>query len=92
MSYAYYFYQDKRKCNQKGRDCIEKNFAETFFCNTTCEGIYADVQKATNEGKELEEDNEKISQLVKQYNEFKKRNLPNFFFNPEKRTEQFSKC
>ena len=28
----------------KGRDCIEKNFGYTFYYNTTCEGIYADVQ------------------------------------------------
>ena len=48
--------------------------------------------KATNGGKEQEEDNKKVSRLVKQYNEFKKKNLPNFFFNPEKGTEQFSKC
>ena len=47
--------------------------------------------KATNGGEEQEEDNKKVSRLVKQYNEFKKKNLPNFFFNPEKGTEQFGK-
>ena len=31
-------------CNLKGRDCIEKNSLRTFDCNTTCVGIYADVQ------------------------------------------------
>ena len=31
-------------CNPKGRDCIEKNSLESFNCNTTCVGIYADVQ------------------------------------------------
>ena len=31
-------------CNPKGRDCIEKNSLRTFDCNTTCVGIYADVQ------------------------------------------------
>ena len=30
-------------CDPKGRDCIEKNSAETFNCSTTCVGIYADV-------------------------------------------------
>ena len=48
--------------------------------------------KATNGSKEQEEDNKKVSRLIKQYNEFKKKNLPNFFFNPEKGTEQYSKC
>ena len=31
------------RCDPKGRDCIEKNSAETFNCSTTCVGIYADV-------------------------------------------------
>ena len=31
-------------CDAKGRDCIEDNSAKTFNCNTTCVGIYADVQ------------------------------------------------
>ena len=52
----YYFHQDKRICSPKGRDCIEKNFAETFFCNTTCEGIYADVDHLSNEMEELAEE------------------------------------
>ena len=35
-------------CNPRGRDCIEKNSAETFNCSTTCVGIYADVQWVGN--------------------------------------------
>ena len=31
-------------CDAKGRDCIEKNSSKTFNCNTTCVGIYADVE------------------------------------------------
>ena len=31
-------------CDLKGRDCIEKNSSKTFNCNTTCVGIYADVE------------------------------------------------
>ena len=31
-------------CDLKGRDCIEKNSSKTFKCNTTCVGIYADVE------------------------------------------------
>ena len=28
----------------KVRDCIEENSSKTFQCNTTCAGVYADVQ------------------------------------------------
>ena len=31
-------------CDATGRDCIEKNSSKTFECNTTCTGIYADVE------------------------------------------------
>ena len=31
-------------CDLKGRDCIEKISSKTFNCNTTCVGIYADVE------------------------------------------------
>ena len=40
-------------CDAKGRDCIEKNSSQTFNCNTTCVGVYADVQWI---GKNIEED------------------------------------
>ena len=40
-------------CDLKGRDCIEKNSSKTFDCNTTCTGIYADVEWV---GKNIEEE------------------------------------
>ena len=40
-------------CDIKGRDCIEKNSSKTFECNTTCTGIYADVEWV---GKNIEEE------------------------------------
>lgn len=40
-------------CGPKGRECIERNFAKSFNCSTTCEGIYADVQWV---GNKIEED------------------------------------
>ena len=43
------------RCSPKGRDCIEKNFAETFDCNMTCEGIFADVQWVDEQMEEPEE-------------------------------------
>ena len=36
--------QDMVICDAKGRDCIEKITSNTFDCNTTCVGIYADVE------------------------------------------------
>ena len=47
--------------------------------------------RASIGGEEQEEDNEKVSRLVEQYTKFKKKNLPNFFFNPEKGTEKYCK-
>ena len=43
--------QDLERCDPKGRDCIEKNFADTFDCNATCVGVYADVHWV---GREIE--------------------------------------
>ena len=40
-------------CDLKGRDCIEKSSSKTFECNTTCTGIYADVEWV---GKTIEEE------------------------------------
>ena len=40
-------------CDDKGRDCIEENSSKTFDCNTTCIGIYADVQLV---GRDIEEE------------------------------------
>ena len=44
-------------CDVKGRDCIEKNSPKTFDCNTTCTGIYADVEwVGKNIGEDLKDD------------------------------------
>ena len=37
----------------RGRDCIEENYFRKFYCNSSCEGIYADVQKVDNEAEEM---------------------------------------
>ena len=41
-------------CGPKGRDCIERNSADSFNCSRSCEGIYADgwVVKETEEADE----------------------------------------
>ena len=43
-------------CDPKGRDCIEKNSAETFNCSTTCVGVYADVWGDVLAEKNIEEE------------------------------------
>ena len=44
-----------KTCSPKGRDCIDLNFTQTFNCNMTCEGIYADVQWVNEQMEELGE-------------------------------------
>ena len=80
-------FQGEEICGPKGWDCIEESGGKNFSCGVTCQGIYADVQQL----EEKEEDKEKISRLVKQYNEFKKENLPNFLFNHEQGKAKYSK-
>ena len=82
-----------------GRDCIEKNFDQTFNCNVTCEGIYADVEwfmgeepmermkeKSTKELKKM-----KILKLISEYKEFKRAHVQHFRFNSEANTTMFGK-
>ena len=84
-------FQGRGICRPKGWDCVEENANKNFSCMASCEGIYADVQILKEGSAETQEDMEKISRLVNQYNEFKKNILPNFLFNPEKRTSEYSK-
>ena len=51
-------------CDAKGRDCIEKNSPKTFDCNTTCVGIYADVQQWIGRNIEEELKNEKPDDTI----------------------------
>ena len=51
-------------CDLKGRDCIEKNFPRTFNCNTTCVGIYADVEWVKKDS-EVEVNEGKLDEAMK---------------------------
>ena len=51
-------------CDLKGRDCIEKNSSKTFNCNTTCVGIYADVEWVKKDI-EVEVNEEKSDETMK---------------------------
>ena len=64
-------HQDLTKCSPKGRDCVERNSALSFNCNTTCEGIYAGVEWEDEivifeEVNELGEENEAMTELYKE--------------------------
>ena len=57
-------FQDLVTCDPKGRDCIERNSSETFHCNTTCAGIYADVEWVKKDI-EVEMSEEKTQETMK---------------------------
>ena len=90
--------KDLEKCSPRGRDCIEKNFAQTFNCNVTCEGIYADVQLVNGEEpKEMMRDKNPeqlldkmdLLRLIFEYQEFKRTRVQHFRFNSEANTTMF---
>ena len=70
MYIKYIVYQDLTKCSPKGRDCVERNSARSFNCNTTCEGIYAGVEweeeiMHSKEENELGVENKAMTELYK---------------------------
>ena len=56
--------QDMATCDPKGRDRIERISSETFHCNTTCAGIYADVEWVKKDIEE-EKSEEKTDETMK---------------------------
>ena len=87
-------YADVEKVAELATDTLEKEqhatkSAPTIFGNL----ILAEMAKLRafvgREGNR--KDKGKVSRLMKQYNDFKKQNLPNFRFNPEKGMQQFGK-
>ena len=68
-----------KTCTPKGRDCIEKNSAETFNCSMTCEGMYADIYWKDGKMKN-EMDKEKYAELSSEYVNFKRENVKHFEF------------
>ena len=51
------------KCSLKGRDCIEEKSNFGFNCNTTCEGIFANVQWEDHDGRLNQENKEKVEKV-----------------------------
>ena len=83
--------QEHARCDLEGWDCVQKNFDNNFTCSVSCEGIYADIQLALLGDEEKKADEEKMKEVVDQYEKFKRRTLPNFRFIPEKETTHYSK-
>ena len=82
--------QDMKKCDPKGRDCIEKNSAKTFNCSMTCNGMYADINwKVGNMEDEM--DKEKYTELLSEYENFKKENVKHFRFSSGAYWKNFGK-
>ena len=91
--------QELEKCDPKGRHCIYANSTQTFNCNVTCEGIYADVEWVKGEkpmemmkGKNREELGRMgLMRLISEYKEFKRTHVQHFRFDSEANTTMFGK-
>ena len=89
-----YIWQDLNKCSLTGRDCIERNSAETFNCSVNCEGFYADVQwaeeRTADEGRtrkrDEEMDKQKYLTLLSEYKHFKTSIVQHYRFNGAAKT------
>ena len=82
--------QDMKKCGSAGRDCIEKNSAETFNCNMNCKGMYADISWKIGKMNDVK-DKGKYSMLSSEYRNFKKENMRHFRFSSEEPLSNFGK-
>ena len=66
----------------EGRDCIQRNSNRVFNCNTTCNGIYADVEKIekllkdNKTGKDA--NTKKFQRLIEEYRTLKKNYVQHF--------------
>ena len=86
--------QGMKKCDPRGRDCIEKNSAETFNCSTTCKGVFADISwKIGNPNGKMDEgkDKKKYAELYSEYQDFKRENVKHFKFSSESHWSDFGK-
>ena len=71
--------QDIKKCNGKGRDCIEEKSNSTFNCQTPCKGIYADVTQ-WYDWNTMETIEDVMQPIIAEYKTFKKNNVRNVKF------------
>ena len=97
FTFTIFFLQEYKECDPRGRDCIEKNYAQTFNCNVTCEGIYADVALLQGKGpREILKDkyleglgNMDLLRLISEYKAFRRTQAQHFRFNSAAKSSLF---
>ena len=82
--------QGIKKCNLKGRDCIEERSNATFNCQTACQGIYADVTQ-WDDIYTMETIEDVMQPIIAEYRAFKKKNVRNFMFDSSAATTVFGR-
>ena len=84
QNHYYHLFKDGPLCSPEGRDCIESSSEETFGCQISCEGLYADV------GRVNVVKNEQYNKIVKEYLNYKKIQIHNVRFNASADSNFFS--
>ena len=82
--------QGIRKCDVKGRDCIEEKSNSTFNCQTPCEGIYADIDQ-WDDLNTMETTENVMQPIIAEYKTFKKNNVRHFKFDSSAKTTVFGR-
>ena len=60
----------------------------TFYCQTPCEGIYADIDQ-WDDGSTMETTENVMQPIIAEYKAFKKNNVRNFKFDSSEQTTVF---
>ena len=76
-------------CDPFGNSCFQKLVGKVFDCDVTCEGLYADVEKVSDDVDM--EDGLAFKTMIKQYEDYKRAYVENLEFNPDKTMSKFGK-
>ena len=76
--------QEGPLCSPEGRACIEGSSEDTFGCQISCEGLYADVWRIDAVK------NEQYNKIVEEYLNYKKIYIRNVLFNASGDSNSFS--
>ena len=79
-----------KKCNLQGRDCFQENWNATFNCQTSCQGIYADIVQWGDRGI-IETMKDMMKPLFEEYKTFKQKQIRHFGFNATACSTMFGK-
>ena len=82
----HFFFQKGPVCSLKQRNCIEVNSDGKHGCRSSCEGVYADVEKVEERfGSAKDGGNEKDAEafrtMIEEYRKFKRSFVENIGFN-----------